>query len=720
MPSNINYHLTFSTESKSYDVNLVATDSSSETSVVIEGRSYSVSGDDSSWLKEKISKSKTSDFHDIREFKAALLEGDESTQKVQEVGIEVLIKTLTPKQKLRRAVKHMAKVGRGLTKMRKGGVRGRTIQEAYYLEVTGKLGESNPLAHEKDWLWKERDKGIRLSFPEWDQKTTEEWKISGSDLGFVEWVSQERWKDSGTSDSYEDWGLKRIQKRFKDSDPFEKFKKGDTECRENIRKKELPHLSFKDFNKLFNSKMAEGTTLSFVNWEKYQQWKALKSPGDFADWAMKQDYQREVKSGSKLTFGEWKDKQEEKLRTRWEGSGFKAKGISFEKWRVIQDDSLLVKSRDFIRLNNDQRKLFHLSFSKGVIQRNGIPYNTAHDKTLHSGDGFAIFVGSPDGDIYAGSHIGNVFHHSSFLADGAVPFAGEIKTNEKGEVTYISSKSGHYKPTDEESRLMLLMFKDFGVDLSKVKFSCYARDGKTLELGNAEEYLQHVASVQTERKKLRLEMSSGKLKKGQGQIVGAEQLVVFNERGYLYSGPNISDCFILEGDKSRLISPSKKVKTPIPEEKQTIQKIKQTMAKKDRLSKDSQQLRTLIKKTTKKNRARREGRQILLEQKEQAIKKLEKKYSELQATLKNIRELGKDVVKGGGKMTIEPDGRISRIDTKLAKKRLTDEEIRFTLKQMKNKGVDLNKVTLVTYDSKGKSTEHKNALKHLEKLLSKK
>lgn len=717
MSSNINYHLTLSTDSNSYEVDLVFADKPSKASVIIDGRFYSITGDSSLWLKSKISQLDKANFQDFSEFKATLLQGDESSEKIQKIGVEVLVKDLTPKEKLRRAVNHAAQIGRGLTKLREQGIRGRTVLPGYYLEVTAEHEVSNPLAREKEQLWKE-DETTKLSFPEWNQKMTEEWKLSGTDKGFVDWVLSERWKNSGSTDTYDDWLLKRIQKDFKNTDPFAKFKKEDTAFRKEIGKKELPHLPFKEFNALFNSRMMEGTTLSFPNWEKYKKWESLGSPGDFADWAMDQDYQKEVQGGSKLSFIEWKEKQVEKLQDRWEGSGFKAAGVPFEQWRLLQDDSTLVKHQPFIRLNDEQRELFHLSFSNGAIQRNGISYNTAHDKTLHSGDGYAIFVVNPEGEFYAGSHIGSVFHHSSFLADGAVAAAGELKTNENGEVTYISSKSGHYRPTDEESRLMLTMFRNFGVDLSKVKFSCYVRAGETLEFENAEEYLVHVEQVHKDREKLRLEITGGILQQKGSPISDTEQIVLINEMGQPYSGPKIEDSFKLVEPKTSTTPPKRPV-TQISKEDRTIQEMKKTRARIERLSEDIESLQVLIKKTSKKNRAKRPGRQIQLEQKEAAIKKLEKTYSDLQATLNDIRELGKEVVKGGGVLTTDSEGKITRVDTKIGKKQLSDEEIVFTLRHLKSKSVDISQVTIVTYDNNGNPTEHKDAQTQLDELVKK-
>ena len=581
-----NYHLQISTASKTYEVDLVSTDNKSESGIVINGRNYSISGEDSAKLlfKEKIQDLKASDFQNIRVFKAALLEDTGSAQKVDRVGVEVLVKDLTPKQKMSRAVKNIAQSGRGLTEMRAQGVKGRTILPHYYLEITGRRGESMSLASEKEALWK-ADTKSKLSFSEWEEKVTEEWKLSGTDLEIVDWVSHVHYKESGSKESYQDWSLSRLQTRLEIKGTFEEFKKMDTMFRKESWKKEAPHLSFEEYDRLCELKWAEGSTLSFANWEKYQNWKTQGSPGDFAEWAMNQDYKKEVDSGSTLSFAEWKGEREKKLLDRWEGSGFKAAGVSFENWRLFQDDTALVKAQEFVRLDRNQRAIFQLSFTGGTIQRNGIPYNTAYDKTLHSGEGFAIFVVGPKNDFYAGSHIGGVFHHSSFLADAAVKAAGEIKTDANGNVTYISAKSGHYRPTDEENRLMLQMFQNHGVDLSKVKFSCFAGPGETLEFANAQEYLMHIEEVTNDREQLRLEMTGGQLMQGADQIADTEIQVVMNDMGHFYSGADLSQTFKVNQQNADLTTLPKKSMTQIPEEANTINEIRSTRARIDKLTK---------------------------------------------------------------------------------------------------------------------------------------
>lgn len=79
------------------------------------------------------------------------------------------------------------------------------------------------------------------------------------------------------------------------------------------------------------------------------------------------------------------------------------------------------------------------------IKRNGKVFDTTEMKTVYSGKGTAIWVagGSPT-TFYAGNHIKGQFHHSSFLAGGAVVCGGEIVAH-NGKIRLLSAKTGHYK-----------------------------------------------------------------------------------------------------------------------------------------------------------------------------------------------------------------------------------------------------------------------------------
>lgn len=75
-------------------------------------------------------------------------------------------------------------------------------------------------------------------------------------------------------------------------------------------------------------------------------------------------------------------------------------------------------------------------------------FDTQALSTCFSGAGWAIFVVSPDGKMYAHKHVEGIYHHSTFLSGSAIMAAGELVV-EQGLVKCITAKSGHYNPTRE-------------------------------------------------------------------------------------------------------------------------------------------------------------------------------------------------------------------------------------------------------------------------------
>lgn len=82
------------------------------------------------------------------------------------------------------------------------------------------------------------------------------------------------------------------------------------------------------------------------------------------------------------------------------------------------------------------------------------PFSTERHETHFSGDGWAIFVVSPTGQIYSASHILGKLHHSSFLGGRPVMAAGEMVVDD-GVIRIITAKSGHYRPKPEDLQRMV-------------------------------------------------------------------------------------------------------------------------------------------------------------------------------------------------------------------------------------------------------------------------
>lgn len=68
--------------------------------------------------------------------------------------------------------------------------------------------------------------------------------------------------------------------------------------------------------------------------------------------------------------------------------------------------------------------------------------------------GWAAFVMSPQEVIYAGMHVGGVFHHSSFLAGAPVLASGMIRV-ENGRIRGVHEKNGHYLSQEVHLRTFL-------------------------------------------------------------------------------------------------------------------------------------------------------------------------------------------------------------------------------------------------------------------------
>lgn len=177
-------------------------------------------------------------------------------------------------------------------------------------------------------------------------------------------------------------------------------------------------------------------------------------------------------------------------------------GLSFAEWessdrgkeilRATLGADYTAQEAHVVYLSDSDRQQYHTTVTrgeddKGRLTRNGAPYDTSTEETAFSGKGTAIFVIDAKGELFCGSHMAEKFHHSSFLSGGAVMGAGELKTNPEGQITAISNKSGHYRPTAEEMKTVLKALKGQGVDLGAVTLTLLG--GKGRETYNAATFL---------------------------------------------------------------------------------------------------------------------------------------------------------------------------------------------------------------------------------------
>lgn len=138
----------------------------------------------------------------------------------------------------------------------------------------------------------------------------------------------------------------------------------------------------------------------------------------------------------------------------------------------VDEGKLLVKY-----LSAEERETYRISVKEGRLYlHDETPLNTAHFQSMKK-SGRAIFAMSPSGHLYAGSHVVNRFHHSSFLSGAAVLGAGELITDETGKLTGITNKSGHYKPTAENILNVLKKLDEADVDLNHVEVKILRGEG---------------------------------------------------------------------------------------------------------------------------------------------------------------------------------------------------------------------------------------------------
>lgn len=173
-------------------------------------------------------------------------------------------------------------------------------------------------------------------------------------------------------------------------------------------------------------------------------------------------------------FQQWKEQYEESMHKRWENVHT---SLSFEEWKSQQVFHPAASCRPIVRLNEGQRQAYCTECNDGVLFRNGNLLSTEGETAGTDAEDWMIFVIGPDQKLYCGSHVPDVFYHSSFFKAQAVMAAGKIKTDKNGKIIAISNQSGHYRPSDKQSRMMLQWFEEHGVKLENTAFSGTLKDG---------------------------------------------------------------------------------------------------------------------------------------------------------------------------------------------------------------------------------------------------
>lgn len=144
--------------------------------------------------------------------------------------------------------------------------------------------------------------------------------------------------------------------------------------------------------------------------------------------------------------------------------------VAFRQWRESDNTASFVGTREAQRLS-EVRYLDTVQRLSALIQIQAMP---GHNARLYDFQGRLltnaklIFVMSSNGTLFVGRDIQGEFHHSSLAAGGPVLWAGELKTNQEGEIIYLSNESGHYKPAEYHTLLGLEQLERQGIDLFKV------------------------------------------------------------------------------------------------------------------------------------------------------------------------------------------------------------------------------------------------------------
>lgn len=116
-------------------------------------------------------------------------------------------------------------------------------------------------------------------------------------------------------------------------------------------------------------------------------------------------------------------------------------------------------------LSDHERAAFKVTIRGGkVYDATGKLFDTRQATTAFAlNKGRAIFVMDATGAMYVSNEqTRGKFHHSSFLRGGAVAAAGDVRI-ENGQITAISRKSGHYRPTEAQLSQAVNYLKSQGV-----------------------------------------------------------------------------------------------------------------------------------------------------------------------------------------------------------------------------------------------------------------
>jgi hypothetical protein len=154
-----------------------------------------------------------------------------------------------------------------------------------------------------------------------------------------------------------------------------------------------------------------------------------------------------------------------------------------------------------------------------VIIKDGVFYNRQHDNSFekfdtisrrsHGKEEYIAYTINPEREISVFDHyeIADGYAHSSMNAQGRIIVSGELRI-EDGELTHLTVYSMHYRPQEENIFEALKIFKNEGVDLSKVTLRLWDENNTILKKEfinvNAEEFYKFHANIEKENEHIQI------------------------------------------------------------------------------------------------------------------------------------------------------------------------------------------------------------------------
>ena len=110
------------------------------------------------------------------------------------------------------------------------------------------------------------------------------------------------------------------------------------------------------------------------------------------------------------------------------------------------------------------------------------------------GDGVAAYVWTEQKELFIAQHMGQQFHHSSFVSGRRVRCAGMIAI-ENGRVVALSNNSGHYKPRKEHVRNFVEFLSAIGCIAQNCHLKVHVGGGHAWQ-GSVANFLMHFGNLE--------------------------------------------------------------------------------------------------------------------------------------------------------------------------------------------------------------------------------